>query len=229
MENSVRAVCRNCGNEGLVRTYASINVSAEPELKQKVKDGSLFIWECPHCGNFNLAAGQTLYHDPESKLMIWLIPEGAIPPEQLGTVEKHMDRIAEQMTSEQGSGELEGYTLRRVSDAGSLIEKVNIHDAGLDDAVMELCKYVTGMEMAEKERIPEKAAEIADAPFKFYRMEGPDNDILLSFPHEGRMKVVTVGFNVYEDCRGILQRNPSMRPGAGFVKVDNEFFSSRMR
>ncbi|MDD6254331.1 MAG: CpXC domain-containing protein [Candidatus Cryptobacteroides sp.] len=219
--------CSSCGRENKITTYQSINVKDNPELKGNVKDGSLFVWQCPNCGQMNLAVYQTLYHDPEERLMIWLLPDGGMPDAELSAVEKHLEAIAGQMGSEEGG--LEGYVLRRVSDVGSLIEKVNIHDAGLDDAVMEMCKYITKMELAEKESNKDRAKAIADAPFKFYKMDGADNDITFSYPFDGQMQGVQIGFNVYEDCRGILQRNPSARPGAGFTKVDAEWLATRMR
>ena len=50
----------------------------------------------------------------------------------------------------------------------------------------------------------------------------------MAFPLNGQMQVVNLGFNVYEDARGILGRNPSIRPEPGFAQVDaawlNTFF-----
>ena len=34
------------------------------------------------------------------------------------------------------------------------------------------------------------------------------------------MQLVNIGFNVYEDARGILQRNPSVKAPDGFATVD---------
>ena len=70
------APCSKCGQQHKVTVYRSINISENPELKDKVRDGSLFLWECPHCGQVNLAKYETLYHDPAKKLMVWLIPAG---------------------------------------------------------------------------------------------------------------------------------------------------------
>ena len=42
----------------------------------------------------------------------------------------------------------------------------------------------------------------------------------MAFPLDGQMQVVNVGFNVYEDARGILLRNPAVRPAPGFATVD---------
>ena len=43
------------------------------------------------------------------------------------------------------------------------------------------------------------------------------------------MQVVSIGFNVYEDCRGIVQRNPSMKPQPGFARVDADWVTAFLR
>jgi len=199
--------CNKCHQTTEIDVRQSINVALDPELKARVKDGSLFVWECPYCGQRNLALYQTLYHDPDAKLMVWLLPGEAQPPQQVADAVK----------------ELEGYTLRIVREVGDLIEKVNIHDAGLDDTVLEMCKWVTRRELAEKN------PEAADAKLRFLRMEGADNELVMAFPLNGQMQVVNVGFNVYEDARGIVSRNPSMQPAPGFAQVDAAFLESFFR
>ena len=213
--------CSRCGNEHEVTVYGGINTAEDPELKAAVRDGSLFLWECPHCGTRNLVAEPLLYHDPEQKLMVWLLPEGTMGPEQEAAVSAALER----QISDAGSG-MEGYTLRRVSDVGSLIEKILISDAGLDDVVMEMAKWITRSEMSQKEG--DRAEAIRNAAMRFFRMDGPDNTIQLTLPLDGAMQVVEIGFHVYEDCRGILQRNPGMRPGAGFTRVDASWIEERL-
>lgn len=210
--------CTSCGNASDIETFGRINVADAPELKARVKDGSLFLWECPHCGARNLALYPVIYHDPEQKLMVWLLPEGTMSTDQIGTVEA---ALSTQL------GELGGYTLRRVPDIGSLIEKVNIFDSGLDDMVIEMCKYVTRMELAEKDKAGAEA--IMDAKFRFYRMEGADHEIMLSFPKDGQMNGVNIGFNVYEDCSGILRRNPDVKAGEGFATIDEQWLARFFR
>lgn len=183
---------------------AGINVSREPGLKAQVLDGSLFVWECPSCGARNLLQGQTLYHDPQGRLMIWLLPAGAPEERQIAAVES-------QLTG------LDGYVLRRVPDVGGLMEKVHIHEAGLDDVVMELCKWVTRLELSDREKNP----ALLDVPLRFYRMDGPDNHLTFSYPLDGRMFLAETGFRSYEDCRGIVGRNPAMQPDpARFAEID---------
>ena len=194
----MNVICTKCGSSFEAAGCQSINVASDPQLKERVRDGSLFVAECPYCGTRNLLKYNTLYHDPAAKLMVWLLPEGYEMPAAV------LDAVKD----------LEGYTLRRVREAGELIEKVCIADAGLEDTVMEVCKWVTRHELAAKN------PEAADAPLKFLRLEGADHDLVMAFPLGGAMNVINVGFNVYEDARGILSRNPGIAPGAGFSEIN---------
>jgi DNA-directed RNA polymerase subunit RPC12/RpoP len=201
------ASCSHCGKQTEVELRQSINVALDPELKARVKDGSLFVWECPYCGHRNLARYQTLYHDPDAKLMVWLLPGAETPPKAV----------------EEAVKDLEGYTLRRVREVGDLIEKVNIHDAALEDTVLEMCKWVTRRELEAKN------PEAKDAPLRFLRLEGADNDLVMALPLGGQMQVLNVGFNVYEDARGILSRNPAVKPAEGFALVDQDWIEQFFR
>ena len=185
MSEKVTAACPACGEKHGIEVWNRINVGENPELKAKVKDGSLFVWECPHCGKANLVQGQTLYHDPNERLMIWLMPDGILPEAQ--------------------------------EKALRLADRESKHlDTGLDDCVIEMCKYITKMEMMEKGG----SKDLLDTPFKFYHVDGPDNDIEFSYPKDGQMHGLRIGFNVYEDCAGIIRRNPSVKPSPGFSRID---------
>ena len=211
------APCSKCGQQQTVTVYKSINISENPELKDKVRDGSLFLWECPHCGQVNLARYETLYHDPAAKLMVWLIPAGEISETQMQAITMHTKAMG-------------GYTLRRVNDMGSLMEKVLVNDAGLDDVVLEMCKYVTKMEMIQKSVSVEQKDEFLASDFHFYRCEGEDQECIITFMYalDGQMLGVNIGWNVYQDCAGILERNPDVRPEDGFAKIDAEWLAARL-
>ena len=213
--NEALAPCSKCGQQTKVTVYRSINVSENPELKEKVKDGSLFLWECPHCGQVNLAKYETLYHDPAAKLMVWLIPAGEISETQMQAITMHTKAMG-------------GYTLRRVNDMGSLMEKVLIAENSLDDVVIEMCKYVTKLEMLQKSVGAEQKDEFMATTFHFYKSEGEGDERILTFMYgmDGQMLGVNIGWNVYQDCKGILERNPQIRPTDGFAKIDAEWLSS---
>lgn len=223
--NQAIAPCSKCGQQHTVTVYKSINTADNPELKDKVRDGSLFLWECPHCGQMNLAKYETLYHDPAAKLMVWLMPEGDISETQMKAITMHTKAMG-------------GYTLRRVKDMGSLMEKVLVNDAGLNDVAVEMCKYVTKLEMVQKMAEQEQKDAFMASVFHFYRCSsddaGSDQKVgegsLLTFMYgmDGQMMGVNVGWNVYQDCIGILERNPQMQPAEGFELVDASWLASRL-
>ena len=215
--NEALAPCSKCGHQHKIIVYRSINIADNPELKAKVKDGSLFLWECPHCGQVNLAKYETLYHDPALKVMFWLIPAGEISESQMQAITMHTKAMG-------------GYTLRRVNDMGTLMEKVLIAEAGLDDVVLEMCKYVTKLEMVQKSVGAEQKDEFMASVFHFYRSEGEGDERVLTFMYalDGQMLGVNIGWNVYQDCAGILERNPQVRPADGFEKIDADWLGSKL-
>ena len=215
--NEALAPCSKCGQQHKIIVYRSINIADNPELKDKVKDGSLFLWECPHCGQVNLAKYETLYHDPALKVMFWLIPAGEISESQMQAITMHTKAMG-------------GYTLRRVNDMGTLMEKVLIAEAGLDDVVLEMCKYVTKLEMVQKSVGAEQKDEFMASVFHFYRSEGEGDERVLTFMYalDGQMLGVNIGWNVYQDCAGILERNPQIRPADGFEKIDADWLGSKL-
>ena len=180
--NEALAPCSKCGQQHKVIIYKSINTADNPELKAKVADGSLFLWECPHCGQMNLARYETLYHDPAGKLMVWLIPAGEISEAQMQAITMHTKAMG-------------GYTLRRVNDMGTLMEKVLVAEAGLDDIVLEMCKYVTKLEMLQKSVPAEQKDEFMASTFHFYRAEGDGDGRILTFMYalDGQMLGVNIG------------------------------------
>lgn len=208
------AACCKCGKETTIDIFRSVNVSEDPQMKDKVKSGAAFMWTCPHCGTRNLVRYEMLYHDPARKLMLWLLPD-----------EQMEAKAAEMAAIEKAVESMGNYTLRRCSDAGSVIEKILIDEAGLSDIAVELLKWVTRSEMAQND------PSLADVQLKFYKVEG-DRDsgsIILSFPKDGAMTGCTVGWNVYEDCLGIISRQADkLRPAKGFALIDSDWMNMRM-
>jgi hypothetical protein len=45
---------------------------------------------------------------------------------------------------------------------------------------------------------------------------------------DGQMLGVNIGWNVYQDCAGILERNPQIKPADGFEKIDADWLSSKL-
>ncbi len=199
LKSQALSVCRKCGKQYKTDIYKSINTLSDPDLKSGVISGGLFIRECPHCGTGNLVAYDCLYHDPEAKFMIWMLPFGE--PEG---AEK--DAIMLQARS------MGDYRLRIVENAGDLMEKVIIFDAGLSDRCIELVKYVAGQEMADVSNL------------HFYRIQ--DDVMVFSGVRNGKMDGFGIGLNVYEDCEGILARNEAVAQENGFERIDASWVDS---
>ena len=45
--------CEFCGKPFDTTVYDSVNVDLDPELREKILNGSLFMHECPHCHKKN--------------------------------------------------------------------------------------------------------------------------------------------------------------------------------
>ena len=209
MSTKALAKCTSCGKTYEIEPLPAVNTARNPELKAAVRDGSLFVRECPHCGARNLVLYPFLYHDPDARLLVWLLPEGAS-----GYDESSVQGMSDQL------GALQDYTVRRVATAGELIEKIAIADAGLDDRAVELCKFVTRQEMEDRIH--------PEGPLRFYRLDGADNEITFTFPSGGQMMSLSVGFNVYEDCLGILRRNAAILSAEGFARIDADWVNHFM-
>lgn len=69
---TIELTCPECGEEFDFELYESVNVTLNPELKEKVLDGSIFAPICPKCGHFEVLIHPFLYHDMEKNYMIQL-------------------------------------------------------------------------------------------------------------------------------------------------------------
>ena len=81
-----------------------------------------------------------------------------------------------------------------------------------------MCKFVTCQELKK------------DVALKFAGTDGADGEMTFTYPAAGQMELVAVGFNVYEDCAGILQRNPQIRDSVqGLACIDQAWLSRYFR
>ena len=85
-------------------------------------------------------------------------------------------------------------------------------------------------EMVQKIVGQEKKEEFLATTFHFYKSEGEGegDERIMTFMYglDGQMLGVNVGWNVYQDCAGILERNPQIKPADGFARIDADWLSS---
>ena len=137
-DKELKMLCPECGEEGLLPYYESINVTQEPDLKNAVLDAGLFTWTCPVCGRASRVSYPFLYHDMAHRLMIHYLPDAS-----------QDDGLADAVSAS-GVFRGSGYTLRTVRSYEQLLEKICIFDLELDDRVVELCKDLLIRELAQE-------------------------------------------------------------------------------
>ena len=136
---NVHVTCPACHAQGDFTVYKSINTKESPALKAKVRDGSLFQFVCPQCGAKMTVDYPFLYHQPEDHYMInyGKLEDGAKALEMLrgkGVALKDWATEMEKTTRP--------YVLRAVDDRLAFREKLFIFDAGLDDRLVEIYKFM---------------------------------------------------------------------------------------
>lgn len=123
-------VCPECNSEQEFTIYDSVNVTLDPNAKEKLINGELNIFSCDTCGYKVEIVYPMLYHDMDGKLMIWLDPEDRLDPDKLGEKQPHFGTFLD-----------ESYHYRIVSTRNEMMEKILIFDNELDDLPLELLKY----------------------------------------------------------------------------------------
>lgn len=130
--NSNEIKCQNCGKENTVIMWSSLNGDLDPEAKQALINGTLFLFECKHCHHqANVVYAPILYHDMKHEAMVWFVSQDSI------------DEAQEAFQSIDGKGMgMQAYRKRIVTNPAALREKAIIFENGLDDRVIEIIKLI---------------------------------------------------------------------------------------
>lgn len=127
LENKVLQKCPSCNNEQQLNYYQSVNITLQPELRQKVLNQQLNLQICTHCNNEINIITDFLYHDMENKLMIhFKQSEGK-------NEEDSIDDMLNEMLEK-------GYIYRVVNHYADLVEKIKIFDYKLNDEIVDKIK-----------------------------------------------------------------------------------------
>lgn len=205
--------CPKCGKESEFNVYTDIDVSFEPELRDKVRSGELFTFTCPKCGHRMRIDHGFKYHDPEYKLMILYANEAGcseIPPLFMEGFD--LNRVVYLS---------QGYIIRLVTDYNRFVEKLQIFYNHFDDRAIELAKRVS-INMLHQSRPEYKV--ISDALF----FVSKDGDMVLHFLNEeGRpMGAMELMQKVYEDAASDVAEMEELR-GADLSIVDKTWAMKR--
>lgn len=128
MSKIVNIQCPACKKDGEFEVWESVNVTLQPELRNRLLTHDLFTYVCPHCKQQLVVAYSCLYHDMDRKFMVYLINKKDEKENLLKFEDEKMKKI------------LEEYRVRIVPGVSTLVEKIGIFEAELDDQAIELCK-----------------------------------------------------------------------------------------
>ena len=138
--------CPKCKNKSSFRIWKSINTQLDPEMKEKVKDGSAFTFTCPECNNQTTVDYGFLYHQMEDSIMIAYAPDDASAEMYYGLF-TGKQKLPKEMENVFAEGE---YITRITSSVNSLREKIIIFENGLDDRLIEFYKLLVITQISEQ-------------------------------------------------------------------------------
>jgi len=122
--------CPQCGEDGPLQMWTSINVAHDPDARRRIEDLSVFEWTCPNCKKTALVLHPCLYHDPANEFMVWFAPDGEVADDT------------------RDFSQLNDYTLRTTKTPNEFREKINILERHLDDRALELTKLILIMQLS---------------------------------------------------------------------------------
>jgi hypothetical protein len=114
------AKCLNCGSIFSVQQYTSVNVTADPHLKERLVNRSLITFTCPICGRKSDVPHDILYHDMARRVMVMYVSKDASGVSSVATPALDLAQAA-----------LSHYRLRLVTEWEHLLEKIAVFDADL--------------------------------------------------------------------------------------------------
>lgn len=118
--------CAKCDKSNKATKVVSFDPNVNPELKRAIIDSNFFEVTCAHCGEVNTLEYSFYYDDSENGLCVYLY----INSDKFSKREPFADMKL-----------VEGVHYRIVESFNALREKILIHDAHLNDKIIEVAKY----------------------------------------------------------------------------------------
>lgn len=140
LREEIAVKCPNCNKESLYHVWGVIDTATDPDMKERVRNKELFSFTCSHCGVQSVVLYAFLYHQVEDKIMIYHVErEEDIPQGCEQFIGENLPKDTKKAIKNYLS---EGYRIRVVSSHNELLEKLFIFEAGLDDRIVELAKWL---------------------------------------------------------------------------------------
>ena len=179
-------VCPECGHEQVIEVTPSVNVTLDPEMRDKVLSGEIFQFTCEKCGFSGFAGFPMIYEDKETNggFLVYLEPD--CPDRVVGIDGDVADKVL-----------LNSITMRLVTTFNELKEKIFAFEAGIDDRVLELFKVLalSNMEASEDQAKPDELRFI-----QITEKDGEKTISLAAFREEQYLGVLDMPYSLYQSC-----------------------------
>ena len=98
--STVRTVLCACGESFDTTTYATVNVTLEPELLYRLLAGTLNVATCANCGRKTVDAQPFIYHDMARGLFAYVHPDADLPDDEREELLEHLRAVYDQAVAE---------------------------------------------------------------------------------------------------------------------------------
>ena len=172
--------CPSCGKEGEAILWEKVNVNMNPDLKEKLFDESINSFSCKACGYKGRVDIPLYYNDAKAKFFVYLVPDY---PVGMKEEEELIANLNAQTLHILDSGY--DQKIRVVFEYFSLLEKISIFDAGLDDRAVEGCKVLARTQLKLVEGRASFASLDKDSlVFNFFEKEDKKASQSFSIPRD---------------------------------------------
>ena len=200
-------VCPMCGEMAKAEIYTSVNATTDRGLRDRVLDGSLFVWSCPSCGYSARLTYPILYNDMKNRFMVYLIPK----------IDRF--RLCDSELEEKYAN-LRNITKRVAPDFNSFKEKIFILESGLDDMAVELTKVAISQTVSKKL----DGERVYEGYLSMYDRESNTMGFTYFTGEDRRPYVQTARLEIYGKSKDIVEQFAVKdRKLKGFIKIDGEW------
>ena len=202
--DQTRIQCPACGVKSRFVAHRAVDGVTQPELKAKLLDGSIGDFVCRACHQSVMVQHSLLYADLARNTMIDFADEGERSTSNEATFGPGV------------SAALGKLSTRRVTRYLDLVEKIIALDAGLDDRIVEVLKFVI--------RTPEgRDAELSLAE------ASPDELFFITLvggrPMFDMLRLPRSGYTALEEQ---LRGSPVLDPPAPWAEIDRDWAARMM-
>jgi Zn ribbon nucleic-acid-binding protein len=128
--------CPKCGEAQQVELFDSLNIGEDPSLKDDLLANKINVVACTGC-EFNYRVDKNLlFHDPDNNLMIYLFNT---PIEGVEAAQKEFLTTV-QALNQAIPADVETPELHLVLSRTELVERIFLHETGLNDRIIEYIK-----------------------------------------------------------------------------------------